>query len=117
ALCRERGFQPPLLEEAPQTLGMDEKRFSSLLKGMRETGKMAIVSGFLLSFEIEEKLLELLIKEKEGITLARVRDLTNSSRKFILPLLEYIDAKGYTRRAGEVRVLLPSKLPRRRETV
>ena len=117
ALCRERGFQPPLLEEAPQALGMHEKRFSSLLKGMRETGKIAIVSGFLLSFEIEEKLLELLIKEKEGITLARVRDLTNSSRKFILPLLEYIDAKGYTRRAGEVRVLLPLKLPRRRETV
>ena len=111
--CRERGFQPPLLEETPRALGMDEKRFSSLLKGMRETGKMAIVSGFLLSFEIEEKLLDLLIQEKEGITLARVRDLTNSSRKFILPLLEYFDAKGYTRRAGEVRVLLPSRLPKR----
>ncbi len=115
SLCRDRGFQPPLIEEAARSLGMDEKRFSSLLKGMRETGKIAIVSGFLLSFEIEERLLDLLIQEKEGITLARVRDLTNSSRKFILPLLEYIDAKGYTRRAGEVRVLLPSKLPRRKE--
>jgi selenocysteine-specific elongation factor len=112
ALCRERGFQPPLLEDAARLLGMDEKQFSVLLKGMREMGQVAIVSGeFLLSFEIEERLLGLLLKEKEGITLARIRDLTNSSRKFILPLLEYIDAKGYTRRVGEVRVLLPSRIP------
>lgn len=113
ALCERLGFQPPLIEEAALELGMEEKRFSSLLKGLRETGKIAIVSGFILSAEVEGRLLYLLMAEKEGFTLARVRDLTNSTRKFILPLLEYLDAKGYTRRAGEARVLLSSRLPKR----
>ena len=40
-----------------------------------------------------------------NVTLAAVRDATNSSRKFILPVLEYFDSKGYTRRVGDVRVV------------
>jgi selenocysteine-specific elongation factor len=79
---------------------------------MRKTGMVSVVSGeFILSAEVENELLRILLREKDGITLARVRDITGSSRKFILPLLEYLDAKGYTRRAGEKRVLLASKLP------
>jgi len=92
--------------------GLDEKAFSLLIKGMREAGLVSIVSDeFLFSSEIEEKLLKILLQEKDNITLAKVRDITGSSRKFILPLLEYLDARGYTRRAGDRRVLLASKLP------
>lgn len=113
AFCRERGFQPPLISEAKEAVPIGEREFSTLLKGMRETGLISIVSGeFLLSSEVENDLLRILLQEKEGITIARVRDITNSSRKFILPLLEYLDAKGYTRRAGEKRVLMASRLPK-----
>ncbi|HRX26348.1 MAG TPA: SelB C-terminal domain-containing protein, partial [Aminivibrio sp.] len=109
---RERGFQPPLISEAREKLALSEDAFSILLNGMRKTGMVSIVSGeFILSAEVENELLRILLREKDGITLARVRDITGSSRKFILPLLEYLDAKGYTRRAGEKRVLLASKLP------
>ncbi len=38
-----------------------------------------------------------------------VRDITNSSRKYILPLLEYFDSKGVTRRVGDKRLLLKEK--------
>lgn len=113
SLCRERGFQPPVISEARERLALAEDAFSTLLNGMRKTGLVSIVSGeFILSSEVENELLRILLREKDGITLARVRDITGSSRKFILPLLEYLDAKGYTRRAGEKRVLLASKLPR-----
>ena len=112
-ICRRRGFQPPLIEELAAESGLDEKSFASLLKEMRETGILSIVSGFVLSAEVEERLLDLLLKEREGFTLARVRDLTESTRNFVLPLLEYLDAKGYTRRAGEARILIPSRLKRR----
>ena len=112
SFCRKRGFQPPIIAEAREETGLGEREFSALLKGMRETGLISVVSGeFLLSSEVENDLLRILLKEKEGITIARVRDITDSSRKFILPLLEYLDAKGYTRRAGEKRVLMASKLP------
>lgn len=112
SFCRKRGFQPPVIAEAREETGLGEREFSALLKGMRETGLISVVSGeFLLSSEVENDLLRILLKEKEGITIARVRDITDSSRKFILPLLEYLDAKGFTRRAGEKRVLMASKLP------
>ncbi|MGI6252038.1 MAG: selenocysteine-specific translation elongation factor [Aminivibrio sp.] len=112
SFCREKGFQPPLIAEAREASGLDEKTFSSLLKGMRDTGLVSVVSGeYILSSEVENKLLGILLKEKDGITIARVRDITESSRKFILPLLEYLDAKGYTRRAGDKRVLMASRLP------
>ncbi len=112
SLCSEKGFQPPPIGEARETLGLDEKRFSLLLKGMRETGMLSLVAGeFLFARETEEKLLSLLLTEKNDISVARIRDLTGSSRKFILPLLEYLDSKGYTRRVGDKRVLLASKLP------
>ena len=40
------------------------------------------------------------------ITLANVRDVTDSSRKYTLPLLEYFDSQGVTRRAGDKRILI-----------
>ncbi len=59
-----------------------------------------------MSADVEERLLALLRDANQDITLAMVRDLTGSSRKFILPLLEYLDSKGFTRRVGEKRVLM-----------
>jgi selenocysteine-specific elongation factor len=53
---------------------------------------------------MEEKLVEMLSRSEEDITLGYVRDLTGSSRKYILPLLEYMDSRGYTRRVGDKRI-------------
>ncbi len=41
----------------------------------------------------------------EGITVGGVRNATGASRRILLPLLEYFDAQGITRRSGENRVL------------
>ena len=40
------------------------------------------------------------------ITVSRARDLTGSSRKHVLPLLQFIDDNGITRRIGDDRVLV-----------
>jgi selenocysteine-specific elongation factor len=40
------------------------------------------------------------------ITVARARDLTGSSRKHVLPLLQFLDDHGLTRRVGDDRVLI-----------
>ena len=39
-----------------------------------------------------------------GMTVSDVRDALGTSRKYAVPLLEYLDAKGLTRRVGDVRV-------------
>jgi len=40
------------------------------------------------------------------VTVARARDLTGSSRKHVLPLLQFLDDHGLTRRVGDDRVLI-----------
>jgi selenocysteine-specific elongation factor len=40
------------------------------------------------------------------ITVARARDLTGSSRKHVVPLLQFLDDHGLTRRVGDDRVLI-----------
>jgi selenocysteine-specific elongation factor len=45
------------------------------------------------------------IQQEEGITVAQARDLFGSSRRYILALLEHLDALGVTRRVADRRVL------------
>jgi selenocysteine-specific elongation factor len=42
------------------------------------------------------------------ITVARARDLSGSSRKYVLPLLQFLDDRGLTRRHGDDRILVLS---------
>jgi selenocysteine-specific elongation factor len=51
-----------------------------------------------------EKIREHLFAHKT-ITVAQVRDLFNTSRKYALALMEYLDAQGLTKRQGDERVL------------
>ncbi len=109
-LCEKRGFEMPTLAEAMTASGLGSRDFSLLLKQLRENGKAHIVAGdLLLSQQVKEKGLELLGSLQGDITLAAFRDITGSSRKYILPLLEFMDSEGFTRRVGEKRILRAHK--------
>ena len=106
AYCRKRAFQPPTLNEAQADLNMDPRSFSLLIQGLKNARKLVLLSGeYLLTDEVENDMMDVLLKIEGNVTLAAVRDVTNSSRKFILPILEYFDSRGYTRRVGNVRVV------------
>jgi selenocysteine-specific elongation factor len=45
------------------------------------------------------------LREKGSITVAEARTMFDSSRKYMLPLLEYLDQQRITRRIGDERVL------------
>jgi selenocysteine-specific elongation factor len=45
------------------------------------------------------------LREKGTVTLAEVRDMFGTSRKYAQALLEHMDARGVTRRRGDERVL------------
>ena len=116
AYCKKRAFQPPTLEEARGELlktnrGMDAAAFSSLIGSLKNSRRLALLPGeFLLTDEVENDMMEILLKIEGYVTLASVRDATESSRKFIMPILEYFDSRGYTRRvvdpkAGDVRIV------------
>jgi selenocysteine-specific elongation factor len=54
---------------------------------------------------------ELLVANPDGFTVAQFRDATGASRKFALPLVSELDARGVTRRRDDVRIAGP-RLPR-----
>ena len=45
------------------------------------------------------------LNDNGSITVAEARTMFNSSRKYVLPLLEYLDQQRITRRVGDERVL------------
>ncbi|MFT4863888.1 MAG: selenocysteine-specific elongation factor [Ilumatobacter sp.] len=47
---------------------------------------------------------ELLAEQADGFTVAQFRDATGASRKFVLPLVAELDARGVTRRREDVRI-------------
>jgi len=56
-----------------------------------------------------EKLLRDYFQANPEITVAAFRDLTGSTRKYALPLLEYFDRRKVTLRRGDVRVPHPAQ--------
>jgi selenocysteine-specific elongation factor len=46
----------------------------------------------------------LLAARPDGFTVAEARDALGTSRKFVLPLLAELDARGITRRRGDLRI-------------
>jgi len=53
---------------------------------------------------------QLLADEPSGFTVAAFRDATGASRKFVLPLVSELDARGVTRRRDDLRIAGP-RLP------
>ena len=104
--CRRRGMQFPLMEEAREELGLSDKSMASLLGEAKVARDIALVGeNMILSRDQETRVLSILEEFEGDITLSAVRDRLESSRKYVLPLLEYLDSRGYTRRVGDKRIL------------
>jgi len=104
--CRGKAFLFPDLSEIRTYMKMDEKEFSDFIMHLKNMGELSIIQGNLVLHKNIEKLLLQKLSDIDGeILLSTVRDLTGSSRKYVLPVLEYFDSKGYTRRIGDKRIL------------
>ncbi|GAB64055.1 MAG: selenocysteine-specific translation elongation factor [Candidatus Jettenia sp.] len=101
------GFTPPSIEEVYTKFGTSSKSTISLLV---EQKKIIALENDLYFHTTTLDTLKGIIKEyirKHGsINVAQFRDLTKTSRKFAVPLMEYFDAIRFTRRTGDVRILL-----------
>ena len=80
-----------------------------LLVLLIEEGKVVKVSeSVVFAASAYQEMVEKVIahaRETGKITVAEGRDLFNTSRKYVLPLLEYLDQQHVTRRVGDERVL------------
>jgi len=104
--CRCQDMQFPLVEEVRDALGLSDASLESLLGEAKSAKEVALIGdNMILAKFQEERVLAILEGFAGEITLSAVRDALQSSRKYVLPLLEYLDSRGYTRRVGDKRIL------------
>jgi len=109
AEIREGGFAPPSLGTLSVTSQADRKRWERLATLAVAQGELVqIDSKIYLHADSERRLREKvadLIHECGGVTVAQVREALDSSRKYVVPFVEYLDRIGFTRRIEDCRVL------------
>ena len=105
-LFREHPYAPPSRNEA------QEIAEAEVVNALVEQGQLVKVGdGVLFLRDAYEEAINALISyihEHEKITVSEARDVLNTSRKYILPLLEHMDILHITRRMGDERVLGPN---------
>lgn len=109
ALFAEHSFTPPDVRELAQSLGKPEKNVIEYLKILVEDGKIERVTQDMY-FDKQvlgraEAQIRQHLESHEGMTVSDFRQLVGTSRKYALPLLNWFDSRGLTRREGDLRVL------------
>ncbi len=113
AEIRAGGFHPPLLDNLSIASQADRKRWERLATLSVALGDLVQIAPKLyLHADMERQLrykVAGLIRERSGVTVAEVREALDSSRKYVVPFVEYLDRVGFTRRIEDRRVLVETK--------
>ncbi len=109
-MLEKGGLQPPLKEELLTALKMPPKQLDDILKLMTKEGKLVRINETMyVTKNVYDKIISLLkdfFGKKKEMTVAEFRDILNTSRKYALPFLEYLDTQRVTMRVGDVRKFL-----------
>ncbi len=101
------GVTPPSVDEVCARFGASGKAVISLLVEQKKL--VAVEKGLCFHAVVLDKLKEDVrgyIGKHGPISVAQFRDLTKTTRKYAVPLLEYFDSTHFTKRTGDVRILL-----------
>jgi len=97
------------LQKEPYSPPTDQKVGSELLGVLIDQGKVVrVTDGVIFDAAAYREMTERIIrhlKDQGNITVAEARTMFDTSRKYILPLLEYMDQQQITRRTVDERVL------------
>ncbi len=109
-LLQKNEFQPPSKEELSQSLKLDQKHLSDILKLMVKEGSLVRISDSMyLTSSAYNKMIAALrnfFGKKPEMTVAEFRDILATTRKYALPILEYLDSNKITLRVGDIRKFL-----------
>lgn len=104
-------FQPPAVRELACVNPRNEKRVRELIDLAVARGQLVrIAENLWLHQRRWEELVDKVtaaLRERGQLTVAEIRTLLGSSRKYVVPIAEYLDSAGITRRVGDQRVLGP----------
>jgi len=99
------GLKPPAVTEALRNAGVEEKQARGVLQLLIKEGVLLRVSEDLLFHRsaIDQLCATLQDHRHEEFTVTRFKEWTGISRKYAVPLLEYLDRKRITVRSGDQR--------------
>lgn len=105
------GLRVPALEEVLSTLPVERTRAQKLLQMLlREQALVKVTEGLVFHRtaleELKKKLAEHKNAKGERLPIGAFKDLAGISRKYAIPLLEYLDRQRVTRRVGDERAIL-----------
>jgi selenocysteine-specific elongation factor len=105
------GLAVPSVKEVLAKLAVESKRAEKLLQILLREKNLVRVSPELVFHrlalaQLKEQLSSYKKAKGDRITVPIFKDLTGITRKYAIPLLEYLDRERVTRRAGDERVIL-----------
>ncbi len=105
---RKAGFAPPTPAEVAEKMEIQEAQVRERLRLLIQQGKVEFAEEKVYFHrQAVEQAIEVLrnyFSNQPSITVSQFRELLNTTRKYALPLLSWLDNHGYTRREGDVRV-------------
>jgi len=110
---RSAGYETPTVKQVQDEAARNQESAPELVKLAVAGGDLIEVApDYFIHAETEEQLrrttAEALASGK-GLTLSELRELLGTTRKYAVPLCEYLDRIGHTRREGDLRVLAESE--------
>jgi len=104
---REAKFAPPPMEDFINHLGGQKIQLQELFNLSVQEGKLVCLQDDLyLDYDVEQEMRCLVsnaLENGKGLTVAEIRDLLKTSRKYAVPFCEHLDKIGTTRREGDLR--------------
>ncbi len=110
---RTAGLQPPFFKEVTAKLTGTPRQHQDVLEWMFSQGILVKVKEDLYFHaaaleELKQRLIAF-FKENEELSAPQFKEITQASRKYTIPLLEYFDGQKLTIRVGDVRRLRDTK--------
>lgn len=106
---RTAGFKPP---DSDKVVDAPIKEIRKMLELCVAQGKLVhLGSGFYLHSDAESSVRERVtgaLAGSDGLTTSEIREALDTSRKYVIPIVEYLDRIGVTKRVGDKRVLVKS---------
>ena len=117
---RAGGVSPPDLAELMSSAGARSSAVPDLLALLRDEHHVVeINSSLFLDVDAESELCRLVkdrLADGSAISMSELRDLLGTTRKYAVPIGEYLDRIGLTKREGDTRRLGPAALPTQHPT-
>jgi selenocysteine-specific elongation factor len=111
-ICSERRFRPPDLSELTEAVGVSGDALQGLLERAQDEARIEQVGDHYYASAVVREAMHAIrdncLRHGESLEIPELRDRFDTSRKFLIPLLEHVDASGLTVLRGGVRRLLMS---------